>query len=227
MDWSYEAWPMIAPDWGDACGHDSEWDRIDWHVDLGCGRKKKGRIGIDKYPDDGVNIVMDFDTGHVYSVAGEPGEDAPYARSPDAWEQAMGFQPPTVCHGLPFADNSVESMISHHALEHVGAGFVPLVDEVYRVLRHGSIFRVITPLFPSRSAVDDSTHQRLMTESTWAAFCGRPEKGGHWYESFATPYTRARFEIVDQDVTPRVPVHQWWTESDSREIRTALRAIKS
>ena len=46
-------------------------------------------------------------------------------------------------------------------------------------------------------------------------------------EDFAVPYTRARFEKVDQDITVRAESPAvWWTPADARELRVALKAVK-
>src|SRR5207253_2788414 len=43
----------------------SRWDKIDFHVDLGCGRVKKARIGVDRHPDPGVNVLCNFDAEYI------------------------------------------------------------------------------------------------------------------------------------------------------------------
>lgn len=134
---------------------------------------------------------------------------------------------------LPFEDSSIESIISHHAFEHIGPGFIPLVDEIYRVLVPGGVLRAITPLFPSWNAVSDPDHKRYFMASpnqhgevvtTWDAFCGTPDNC--WSESFSVPYARARFEKVDADYSPPVAPDLAWTPWDARELRVALRAVK-
>jgi SAM-dependent methyltransferase len=242
MDWRYDSWPSGEPyNWGGASRGTSSWDQLDFHVDLGCGAGvKKGRIGIDQFPAPGVNVVMDLDKLEVYGCAPAPGRDAGsidmdgwrllgptgierhYPRSPRG---PNGEQIYTLMCGLPFEDNSIKSIVSHHCLEHIGAGFIPLVEEIYRVLEPGGIFRAITPLFPSRAAVDDPTHVRYFTETTWLFCTGKPGET-HWMESFSVPYTTARFEIVDQDVTRLFDPHQRWQDVDAREIRVALKAHK-
>lgn len=187
---AYDEWPSGEPyDWL-GCDRSGPYDRVDFHVDLGCGRLKKGRIGIDRFPDPGVNVVMDLD---------------PVDRRPV----------------LPFDDSTIESIISHHCLEHVGYSFIPLVDEVYRVLKPGGLFRAIVPLFPSRPAVEDADHKRYFMTDTWKAFCGDPEN--HWHEGFATPYTAARFRMLDETWTPLADGDVW---EQFREIRVAMEAVK-
>lgn len=218
MDWSYESWPTGEPyDWGSAGRGHTIYDAEDYHVDLGCGKLKKGRIGIDRHPAPGVNIVMDLDSGWVWSVADAPGIDAPVPEG-----EAI------LSRDLPFADSSIESIISHHALEHIGEGFIRLIDDVYRVLKSGGIFYAITPLFPSHTAVSDADHKRYFMDTTWDAFCGTPGDGPNncWLSSFSVPYTSARFEKLHQDMTPPAPPEKQWTQEDAREIRVALRAVK-
>lgn len=187
-------------DWSPADRSDSEWDALDFDLDLGCGKLKKGRIGIDRYPAPGVDIVMDLDRADVR---------------------------------LPIPDSSIASIISHHALEHV-TNLIPLVDECYRVLEPGGILRAITPLFPSWNAVSDPDHKRMFLADleggpgTWDSFSGTPGDTPQncWMGSFAVPYTRARFERVDQVAQPRVGSSEWWTPRDVRELRVALKAMK-
>lgn len=257
-DWSYDAWPAVEPKWHDGA-HRGPFDRLDFHVDLGCGTLKKGRIGIDRYPAPGVNVVMDLDRGLVVAAAPAPGRDAadlvehvgwryhtPFGAPVDqmhyptphqeigAWEGYRRAQHHSeayvIGHGLPFADNSIESIISHHALEHVGEGFIPLMDDIYRVLVPDGIFRAITPLFPSNAAVADPDHCRYFMEDTWLSFCGHMGDAnnptGSWLDSFSVPYTKCRFEMLDKDVTKRCEPEKHWTGEDSREIRVAFRAVK-
>lgn len=188
--YEYDRLPSGEPySWGGAARGHSPYDNYDFHLDLGCGRVKKGRFGIDRFYDEGVNYVQDLDK--------------------NPW--------------LPFADDSIESIVTHHFMEHLGDGFIPLMGDCYRVLKPGGIMRIIVPLFPSHSAVADPDHKRYFMEGTFKMFGGLAD-GTHWAESFSTPYTDCRFEVVDEDITPRSLIpNEWWTEADAREMRVALR----
>jgi len=216
----YDEWPSGAPyDWGGAVRGDSVHDNLDFHVDLGCGTIKKGRIGVDRFPAPGVNVVCDLERLETYAVADGPGQDA--QPEPDAGPLGRG--------ALPFADGSIRSIVTHHCLEHIGAGLVALMDECWRVLAAGAHLRIVVPLFPSWSAVVDPDHRRFFVadheKSTFDYFCGSTDHC--WMEDFAVPYTVARFEKVAQDLTPRSPSPaDWWTPADARELRTTLRAVK-
>lgn len=215
--WAYDNLPSGEPyDWGGAARTENPDDNIDFHLDLGCGRLKKGRLGIDHFDDPGVDIVMDLDQLYV----------AGYGEHP--WEQtdnpAEGLV--LVQGRLPFPTGSIKSIITHHAMEHIGGGFIRLMDECYRVLEPGGIFRVIVPLFPSHSAVADPDHKRYFLIDTFAPFEGDSE-GNSWMESFSTPYTLARFQITDKGYTARDPDPTiWWTPDDAREMRVTLTKYK-
>jgi SAM-dependent methyltransferase len=206
----YDNWRPHS-DWSHANQGDALYDLIDYHVDLGCGTLKKGRIGIDRFPAPGVNVVMNFETMEVKAIPRTPGDDA--------------NMPGPMRRQLPFEDNSIESVISHHLLEHIGPGFIPLVDEVYRVLQPGGIFYAITPLFPSRTAVEDPDHKRYIMEGTWETFQGSPQHA-HWHSAFSVPYTQARFTIMHKQASPALPPEQQWGPHDARELRVAMRAEK-
>lgn len=217
----YDQYPAVEANWGaEAAQGDSPYDRLDFHVDLGCGKLKKGRIGIDARHAAPVDLVMNLDHHGVFTMPRQqPSGLADVAwLDPDEWEIVEPMR-------LPFADNQIESIISHHFFEHVGSTFVHLIDECYRVLKPGGILRAITPLFPSLSAVSDPTHVRFITEETWISFEGFPDVP-HWQESFSVPYTSARFKIVDQDISPYAEPEQMFRQGDHREIRVALEAQK-
>lgn len=61
---------------------------------------------------------------------------------------------------LPYEDNSVDEVNASHFLEHLTATErVHLLNEVYRVLKHGGTATVITPHWASNRAYGDFTHQ--------------------------------------------------------------------
>lgn len=217
--WHYDELPSKAPyNWEPSVRGDSEWDSIDFHIDLGCGKHPKARLGIDRFWAPGVGLLMDLESLSWQSVE----QTAPQAAIDVA---KRGYQLCQHSAGmLPFPDESIESIVSHHALEHIGGGFLHLMDEIWRVIVPGGVVRIITPLFPSTSAVEDPDHKRYFTEDTFDTFCGGAN-GEHWHESFSTPYTDCRFELVDKDITPPPPPEKAWGPGgdDIREIRVALR----
>jgi SAM-dependent methyltransferase len=222
VNWEYNAWPSGEPyDWL-GCKRESEFDTIDFHLDLGCGTLKKGRIGIDRWPSPGVNIVLNMAEldGPLYLP---PFVDNVMAVGEDA-DVEQRWSLPTKGQ-LPFHDSTIRSIISHHFFEHLASeSFIRMVDEVYRVLEPDAIARIITPAWPSRVSMGDPDHKMMICEDTWRTFEGFPDN--HWHSAFSVPYMKARFEILDLDITPMLPPEERWTEADAREIRVALKARK-
>lgn len=227
----YDRWPSRqGQGWGDsAAAGQSEWDNLDFHVDLGCGTIPKARIGVDRFAAPGVAVIADLDQNWTFCIPEAPGEDAkqgmeqPIDKLGDGHE--AGF------FGLPFVTSSVKSIISHHAFEHIGGGFITLMKEVHRVLEPGGILRVIVPLFPSTSAVADPDHRRYFMameggSSSFESFLV-DDQGNSWMSSFSVPYPgEAKFQKVHIDMSPPTPVDLMWGDHDHRELRIALRAWK-
>lgn len=64
---------------------------------------------------------------------------------------------------LPFSDNSVEVVIAHHVLEHLGEGYFHCLKELYRVCCQGAVIDVRVPHFRHDFFHDDPTHRRPIT----------------------------------------------------------------
>lgn len=64
---------------------------------------------------------------------------------------------------LPFPDNSIDSVIAHHILEHMGDGYFHLLKELYRVCKHGAIIDVRVPHPNHEIFLNDPTHKRPIT----------------------------------------------------------------
>jgi SAM-dependent methyltransferase len=192
-------------DWSPATRGDHPHDNRDYEVDLGGGRVPKGRINVDRHGD--ADVFVDFDQQQIaQKVFSEP---------PFAQKYVLKYP------RLPFSNDSVGGIISHHCLEHIGDGFMHLMDECYRVLEPGEWFRIIVPAFPSFSAVEDPEHKRYFMRTTWDRFCGTEDT--HMFDAFAERYTTAKFELIDYAETPMNPPEKMWKEGDAREMRLTLR----
>lgn len=64
---------------------------------------------------------------------------------------------------LPFDDNTVEEILAHHILEHIGDGFIPLMKELYRVAKDGCVLDIIVPHHFHEVFYGDPTHKRPIT----------------------------------------------------------------
>lgn len=201
--WGYDQLESGYPyDWNPATKGEHPDDDIDFHIDLGAGKIPKGRLTIDRHGD--ADIIMDLDTFQVYKINGQE----------------------TIISGMPFPNDSIKSIITHHCLEHIGTGFLRLMDECYRILEPGGIFRIIVPLFPSLAAVSDPDHKRYFTKDTFIAFTHEADEATpFWSDSFAEPYTQCRFKMKNLWYTPAENLTGNTVDDvfpEARELRVSL-----
>lgn len=71
---------------------------------------------------------------------------------------------------FPFEDNSVDAVIAHHILEHLGDGFFHCVKELYRICKHGTIINVHVPRPKHDTFLIDPTHKRPIYPNTLDMF---------------------------------------------------------
>lgn len=71
---------------------------------------------------------------------------------------------------LPFPDSSVDHILAHHILEHLGDGFFHCIQEMYRVCKHGAIIDVRVPHPRHDTFLIDPTHKRSIYPHTLDMF---------------------------------------------------------
>ena len=81
-------------------------------------------------------------------------------------------KPDLVCdilEGLPYEDNTVDLVRAHDFLEHIPIGkTVAVINEIWRVLKPGAIFRSLTPDAEyGQGAFQDPTHVSFWVENSW------------------------------------------------------------
>lgn len=115
----------------------------------------------------------------------------------------------------PWENDSVDYIYSHHTLEHFNPeNFVKVMNEAYRVLKPGSFFEIIVPLYPSDSAMQDFDHKMYFTTETFGRF---------------EPENEFAYEIVDTD--GKQLINKWrrekndWTPAVKLEERSDGYAI--
>lgn len=64
---------------------------------------------------------------------------------------------------LPFESDTVEEVKAHHILEHIGAGYFRLLQEIYRVCKPGAIIDIAVPHPRHEVFLNDATHVRPVT----------------------------------------------------------------
>lgn len=77
---------------------------------------------------------------------------------------------------LPLEDNSVDEIRAHHILEHIGSGFIGLMQELYRVAKHGAILDIVVPHHFHDNFYSDPTHCRPITVGGMYMFCQKTNK---------------------------------------------------
>ncbi|MET0133384.1 MAG: methyltransferase domain-containing protein, partial [Kibdelosporangium sp.] len=117
-------------------------------------------------------VVLDIGCGEQKQYPTNIGVDIRAARGVSVLADASG--------GLPFADGSVDRVFMIHVLEHL-ADFLPLMDDVHRVLRSEGIAFVMSPWWRHVNAVADPTHLRLIDVQTVKGICRRTGSDRRWY----------------------------------------------
>ncbi len=81
----------------------------------------------------------------------------------------------------PWAENSVTEVYMAHVLEHLGQNpnvFLEIVKEVYRILSHDGIWKIIVPHPRHEDFLSDPTHVRAITKTTMENFDLKKIKSG-------------------------------------------------
>lgn len=96
---------------------------------------------------------------------------------------------------LPFEDNTVAEVLCSHVMEHIGAGFIPLMKEIYRVCQPNGIVHIIVPHHRSDIFFGDPTHVRPITPEMMKLFSKKYIK--HHIESYGSSTGVAYKEDLD------------------------------
>jgi SAM-dependent methyltransferase len=128
------------------------------HLDIGCG-------GLPRNP---------YNANEIHGLDIKVREHSDY-------QGVSMHEGDAILNGLPFSDNSFDSISAYDFLEHVPRvvykdqqvqfPFVKLMTEVFRVLRPNGKFLAITPYFPAMSCFTDPTHVNFITIDTHKYFC--------------------------------------------------------
>jgi len=116
------------------------------HLDIGCGENKQpGTVGMDIRPLPGVDIVHDINA-----------------------------------HPWPLPDECVKIAYARHLVEHIPPMaiidgvtrflFIEFIDEVWRIMKPGGQFAILTPHGYSSGYIQDPTHCNPCNEATWGYF---------------------------------------------------------
>lgn len=125
---------------------------------------------------------------------------------------------------LPFEDSTIDEVLAHHVLEHIGNGFIHLIKEIYRVCKNGAIIDIRVPHPRHDCFLIDPTHKRPIYPLTMEMFSKRKnemfiaEGGGE--STLALQYD-VDFELLTHDfqIDPYYrPIFQKATEQECEFI---------
>ena len=86
---------------------------------------------------------------------------------------------------LPFDDNSFDEINAYHVMEHI-VNYIPLIEEIHRILKPDGILKIRVPYYISPNAVENPTHVRFFGYQSFRNFCE---------DTRENYYSNARFSI--------------------------------
>lgn len=106
---------------------------------------------------------------------------------------------------FPFPDDSVDTIVAHHVLEHLGEGYFHCLKEIYRVCKHGAVIHIRVPHHRNDYFFDDPTHRRAITVGGLRLFSKKHNKLCKDQKAASSrlgDYFGVDFEIVEFNYTP-------------------------
>lgn len=130
---------------------------------------------------------------------------------------------------LPFADGQIEYIYTAHFLEHLTfEEILFIMNEMWRVLKVGSLAEVIVPHGMSYSHWSDISHKTAWTEDSFGHFTPHNMFYYEWqYEHEGKKYPVInRWKVCSNDTTmPYKYTTDGWVEIKNREIRAILQKL--
>lgn len=138
----------------------------------------------------------------------------------------------------PFEDNSVDEVIAHHVLEHMGEGFFHTIKELYRVCSHDALIDIRVPHPNHITFLADPTHRRPITvPGLWLFSKKQNEAHKNTPASQLGYYYDVDFEVLDYteipeeqyikmfDGKPVGEVEQYMREHNNIIIETQIKLV--
>ena len=91
---------------------------------------------------------------------------------------------------LPFEDNEFDGIYTIHTLEHI-KNLIPIVDEMWRVVKPGGIIKIWTPYFASSLAHSSLDHVRFFSYTSFYPY--REEDPTHYLWKPTTFKVKAKY----------------------------------
>lgn len=122
---------------------------------------------------------------------------------------------------LPFNNDTVEAVIAHHILEHLGEGYFHCLQELYRVCKHGAVIDVRVPHPRHDTFLADPTHKRPITPMGLKLFSKKFNKlcrEQNYSSSRLGDYFKVDFEILDYKYIPDNQAIQKYSHLNKEDI---------
>lgn len=101
---------------------------------------------------------------------------------------------------LPFEDNYADKVLLDNVFEHI-TNQVKLINEIWRVCKHGAIVEIIAPHCTSVGAWEDLTHKHPLTLRSFDyVSVGKVDKNS-FYQNLSYEYGTAKFKILHREFT--------------------------
>jgi DNA modification methylase len=127
---------------------------------------------------------------------------------------------------FPFSDNSVEVVVAHHVLEHLGEGYFNCLKELYRVCKHGATIDIRVPHHRHDYFYDDPTHRRPITVGGLLLFSKKHNRLCEEQQAASSRlgfYFDVDFEILDWDYIPSKDFKDQFVGKPREEVEAYLK----
>lgn len=124
---------------------------------------------------------------------------------------------------FPFEDNSIDAVMAHHVLEHLGEGFFHTMKELYRICKHGTIIDILVPHPRHYHFINDPTHRRPITPDGLRLFSKK--YNDFWKQSRASRLAyqyKVDFEVFD---VVEIPDAMYRESFEGKPVDTVQRYI--
>ena len=122
-----------------------------------------------------------------------------------------------VCLRLPFDDNSVDKVIAHHILEHIGSGYFKLLQEIYRVCKPGALIDIKVPHPFHEVYLNDPTHKRPITVEGFRLFSKKANR--HEIETGGVSSTLGIMFDVDFEIVSFNYIHDAFYDDIKKQLQ--------
>ena len=127
---------------------------------------------------------------------------------------------------FPFEDNTVEIVVAHHVLEHLGEGYFNCLKELYRVCKHGATIDVRVPHHRHDYYYDDPTHRRPITVGGLRLFSKKHNKLCKEQQAASSrlgDFFQVDFEILEWDYIPSKDYKDQFVGQPREEVEVYLK----